>query len=159
MARVGVAKKKRSPTVAELNRLKKELKRVTEQLEARERELAEATEQQTATGEILRVIANSPNDIQPVLDTVIANAVKLSGATKGHIRRLEDGFLHVVAHCNETAEQIEHLRANPIPLARAVSMPVPRDAPRSNRLALDRLRAIPALHRVPGNSIRAGGCC
>ena len=57
-----------------------------------------------------------------MLDTVIANAVKLSGATKGHIRRLENGFLHVVAHCNETPEQIEHLRANPIPLTRAVSI-------------------------------------
>ncbi len=85
-------------------------------------ELTESLEQQTATSEILGVIASSPTDIQPVLDTVIANAVKLSGATKGHIRRLENGFLHVVAHCNETPEQIEHLRANPIPLTRAVSI-------------------------------------
>ena len=85
-------------------------------------ELTEALEQQTATSEILGVIASSPTDIQPVLDTVIANAVKLSGATKGHIRRLENDFLHVVAHCNETPEQIEHLRANPIPLTRAVSI-------------------------------------
>ena len=85
-------------------------------------ELNESLEQQTATSEILGVIASSPTDIQPVLDTVIANAVKLSGATKGHIRRLENGFLDVVAHCNETPEQIEHLRANPIPLTRAVSI-------------------------------------
>src|SRR5262249_48346791 len=43
-------------------------------------ELKESLEQQTATSEILGVIASSPTDIQPVLDTVIANAVKLSGA-------------------------------------------------------------------------------
>ena len=43
-------------------------------------ELKEALEQQTATSEILGVIASSPTDIQPVLDTVIANAVTLSGA-------------------------------------------------------------------------------
>ncbi len=85
-------------------------------------ELKESLEQQTATSEILGVIASSPTDIQPVLDAVIANAVKLSGATKGHVRRLENGFLHVVAHCNETPEQIEYLSANPIPVSRSVSI-------------------------------------
>jgi GAF domain-containing protein/anti-sigma regulatory factor (Ser/Thr protein kinase) len=85
-------------------------------------ELKESLEQQTATSEILGVIASSPTDIQPVLDTVIANAVKLSGATKGHVRRLDDGFLHVVAHYNETPEQIEKLRATPVPLSRSRSI-------------------------------------
>ncbi len=57
MARIEVTKKKKSPRVAELSQLKEKLRRTTEQLESRERELAEATEQQTATSEILRVIA------------------------------------------------------------------------------------------------------
>src|SRR5262249_27407716 len=74
------------------------------ELEDRNRQITEALEQQTATSEILGSIASSPTNIQPVLDTVIANAVRLSGATKGHIRRLENGFLHVVAHYNETSE-------------------------------------------------------
>jgi len=98
-------------------RLVRELTEKTANLDLSNSQLTEALEQQTATSEILSVIANSPTDIQPVLDTVIANAVKLSGATKGHLSRLDDGFLHVVAHYNETPEQIESLRANPVPLS------------------------------------------
>ncbi len=56
-------------------------------------ELKEALEQQTATSEILGVIASSPTDIQPVLDAVTESAVKLAGAKQGHIRQYDGEFL------------------------------------------------------------------
>jgi GAF domain-containing protein len=61
------------------------------------RELKEALEQQTATSEILGVIASSPTDIQPVLDVMAENAARLCGATDAQINRVEGEFLHRVA--------------------------------------------------------------
>ena len=40
------------------------------------RELNEAFERETATDELLRVIASSPTDIKPVLDAVAASAAR-----------------------------------------------------------------------------------
>ena len=90
--------------------------RLFNELQQRNRDLTEALEQQTATGEVLRVIASSPTELQPVLDTLLANAVKLSGAKQGHIRQSDGEFLRVVAHCNERPERIALLQSNPLPL-------------------------------------------
>jgi len=60
-------------------------------------ELKESLEQQTATSEILGVIASSPTDIQPVLDTVAKNAARLCEATDAQIRLVEDDGTRLVA--------------------------------------------------------------
>jgi GAF domain-containing protein len=61
-------------------------------------ELKESLEQQTATSEILRVIASSPTDIQPVLNVVAENAVRVCGAEDASIRLVEGDVLRLVAH-------------------------------------------------------------
>jgi len=56
-----------------------------EQLQTRDRELVEAQDHQTATSEILRTIAHSQTDVQPVFDTIVHSGVRLlrgySGST------------------------------------------------------------------------------
>src|SRR5262249_46019886 len=52
-------------------------------------ELKESLEQQTATSEILGVIASSPTDIQPVLDVVAENAARLCDSVDAQIHRVE----------------------------------------------------------------------
>src|SRR5262245_24281304 len=49
-------------------------------LEAQQRVVAEAVEQQTATSEILRVISASPMDVQPIFDAIVESAVRLCDA-------------------------------------------------------------------------------
>ena len=60
-------------------------------------ELKESLEQQTATSEILGVIASSPTDLQPVLDMVAENAVRVCGAEDASIRLVEGDVLRLVA--------------------------------------------------------------
>ena len=61
-------------------------------------ELKESLEQQTATSEILGVIASSPTNIQPVLDVVAENAARLCDATDAVIHRVDGDKLRPVAN-------------------------------------------------------------
>jgi GAF domain-containing protein len=60
-------------------------------------ELKESLEQQTATSEILGVIASSLTDIQPVLDVVAENAARLCDSHDAQIYRVEDKIVRKVA--------------------------------------------------------------
>src|SRR5499433_943682 len=72
--------------------------RLFDEVQARTRELSEALEQQTATSEILGVIAASPTDIQPVLQAVAESACRICEAYDSVIRLCEGELLRVRAH-------------------------------------------------------------
>ena len=75
------------------------------------RALSEALEQQTATSEILRVISQSPTDIQPVFDTIAANAARLCDAMWSAVVRFDGDLMHLVSlHRLHDPEGIEAVR-------------------------------------------------
>ena len=91
-ARVGRTRQTRADLEQQLKEYRREIARAQERL-------VEATKQQTATSEMLRIISNSP--IQSVLDAVAENAARLCESNNAEIFRLEDGLLRLVASYGE----------------------------------------------------------
>ena len=79
--------------------------RLFEAEKTRSAELAESLEYQTATGNVLGVIARAPGELQPVLDTIVATAAKLCRVDKVTIRRREGELFRHVASVGWSAEQ------------------------------------------------------
>jgi len=78
--------------------------------------LSEVLEQQKATGEILRVISQSPTDAQPVFDMIAEHAMRLCGALHGGVMRYDGELVHVAAHVHVSPHFAEALhRTYPIP--------------------------------------------
>jgi len=95
-------------------RLFKELEEKNRALTEAHTQVSEALDRQTATSDVLRVIASSPTELQPVLDAVIANAVRLAGASQGHIRQYDGELLRIVAQYGGRPEEFERLKATPV---------------------------------------------
>src|SRR5215467_12379241 len=87
------------------------------------KEIQESLEQQTATSEILGVIASSPTDIQPVLDSVAESAARLCDAENATVGRVE----------GNTARPVASYGSMPVPGPRQITRWTP-----SGRAMLDR---------------------
>src|SRR5882757_6574334 len=59
--------------------------------------VTELIEQQTAISEVLRAIASSPHDMQPIFDAIIDSVVRLCRADIGSLRLSEESSLRLVA--------------------------------------------------------------
>src|SRR5262249_7878334 len=85
---------------ARVNNGRNSLVELKKQLEERTRELAEAREQQTASSEVLRIIAGSPGDLHPVFNAILTNAVRLCEAKFGNLYLHEGERLRIVTSYN-----------------------------------------------------------
>src|SRR5262245_60941193 len=71
--------------------------RLFDEVQARTRELSEALEQQTATSEVLQVISTSSGELEPVFQTMLANAVHICKAKFGSLYLYDGDRFHVGA--------------------------------------------------------------
>jgi signal transduction histidine kinase len=74
-------------------------------------ETRRALEHQTATAEVLKVISESPTDVQPVFDAICERAMALSGANIGGVARFDGEWVHLVAFKGVSSEADAAMRA------------------------------------------------
>jgi GAF domain-containing protein len=83
--------------------------RLFTELEARNSDLTEALEQQTATSDILRVISRSPTDVQPVFDAIANAARELCRATSANVFTYDGELVRVAAMVNLNPAYVESM--------------------------------------------------
>jgi two-component system, NtrC family, sensor kinase len=77
-------------------------------------ELRESLQQQTATADVLKVISRSAFELQPIFDTLAANAVRLCEAERAFLFRFDGKLLRAVASYNVSPELRKFVDSNPI---------------------------------------------
>jgi GAF domain-containing protein len=81
-------------------------------------ELRQSLEQQTATADVLRVISNSPTNVQPVFDSIAESAVRLCDGEFSFVLRFDGQVMNFASWFGLSSEGLDAFRA---------MMPMPAD--------------------------------
>jgi GAF domain-containing protein len=93
--------------------------RLLNELRRRSDDLAESLQQQTATSELLQVISGSYGKLNPVFESLLANATRICAAKFGVLWKFKDGAIQIIAQLGVEpafAELVESGKHRPGPL-------------------------------------------
>ena len=105
------AKSRRTPGPKARKASKLSTAEFQEQVAALRRDLKEAHEQQTATSEVLTVIASSPGKLQPVFNSMLENATRICAANFGLMYLYDSDYWRPVAQIHVPPKFSEWLLA------------------------------------------------
>ena len=88
--------------------------RLLNELRQRTDDLSGSLEQQTATSEVLKVISSSSGKLEPVFQTMLANATRICEAAFGSMLLVEGNVFRRVALHNAPPEFIEFHKKTPV---------------------------------------------
>jgi signal transduction histidine kinase len=116
--------------------------------------LRESFDQQAATSAILRVISQSPGDVQPVLDAIANASLKLCNASSVAVFTFDGTLIHVSALASVTPQGADAVR-------KAFPRPPSRDTAATRAVLLRKVVAIPdvlqdAEYGIRGPAVAAG---
>ena len=126
-------------------------------------ETREALERQTATADILKVIASSPDNVQPVFAAIVTSAARVIGAFSAGVFRYVDGLVHLAAMTSVSPAGDDVARANfPRPIGdfhlrvaqtgEVVQVADTEDQPNARLKEIARARGYRSILYVPLNS-------
>jgi signal transduction histidine kinase len=94
--------------------LRKQLRERSKELAESRKQLGETLEQQAAAAEILDIIRRAPNNLQPIFDAILENAIRLCGGNVAVLWQFDGQMLRFAAGNNASSEV--HLRMHPLEL-------------------------------------------
>jgi GAF domain-containing protein len=92
--------------------------RLFNEVQQRTNDLSESLQQQTAVGDVLKIISRSAFDLQPVLDTLVNTAAILCDAEMAFLMRREGDVYRAGAAVGYSPEYIDFLRNHPLSVDR-----------------------------------------
>jgi len=106
----GVPLDGRTPIANSYADLKREIEGLKGENEGLRRLLDDAVEREAATGEVLRVISQSPTDVQPVFDSIASSALRLCDGIASFVFRHDGTLIHLAAVDSVEGVDLEPLR-------------------------------------------------